>query len=126
MKLRTLVGASIATISLVGCAGETVVIEREVPATSQANDVLPQKSIEDIFVDTVADEYPQALANGRQWLIKFGNTICEAIDNGLTIAALAAMAVESGVDANMVGYITGAAVIAFCPENEWFLNSAGA
>lgn len=95
------------------------------PAPVQTNP--PQISMEDAYIEALNMEYPSVVAiYGRSWAIEFGQTICDSIDNGMTLAELAAFSVEYEVEPAMLGYITGLAIGAFCPDNEWFLAGAGA
>ena len=84
----------------------------------------PTQSMDELYLQTVYDEYPYLYTQmGDTQLLQFGSLVCDAIDEGMTIAELAMMAVDSYADPEMVGFIVGAAVVAFCPENEWFLSS---
>lgn len=121
---------AIALVSLVtflsACAVEREVriIEVEKTTTTVASPV----SSEDIYFDVIASNYPD-VANrfGKQWIVDFGRMMCQSIDEGLTLEGLALMAIEANVEPAMVGYMTGAAIEAFCPYNNWFMSSlAGA
>lgn len=84
----------------------------------------PSQSIEDLYLEVIYDEYPFLYSQmGDSALLQFGRLACDSIDEGMTMAELAMMAVEAYADPEMVGFIVGAAVYAFCPENEWFLTS---
>lgn len=84
----------------------------------------PSQSVEDVYLDVIYDEYPFLYSQmGDSNLIQFGRIACDSIDEGMTIEELAMMAVDAYADPEMVGFIVGAAVYSFCPENEWFLSS---
>lgn len=112
---------------LTSCGKETVVI-REVPRDTAAP-VITQAPVnsfskEDLYITTLEDSYPQLMTQyGRTWLIEFGNTLCDAIDGGLTLSKLAEMSYDYDVDATQLGFITGAAITAFCPYNSGFFSN---
>jgi len=84
----------------------------------------PSQSIDDLYLEVIYDEYPFLYSQmGDSALLQFGRLACDSIDEGMTLAELAMMAVEAYADPEMVGFIVGAAVYAYCPENEWFLRS---
>lgn len=86
--------------------------------------VPPAQSIDDLYLEVIYDEYPYLYTQmGDSALLQFGRLACDSIDEGMTLAELAMMAVEAYADPEMVGFIVGAAVYAYCPENEWFLTS---
>lgn len=121
--MKKLLVATIAVIGLVGC---TV----EVPQSDSSNDnsytPAPQKSeqeiIEDTYLSLIYAEYPSVRSMGDYSLLNLGRNLCSEIDNGMTLEQLAAMAIQYGVDAEMLGFITGSAIAAFCPWNSGFFD----
>lgn len=129
-KTITFVGAIIAffvaIMFLTSCTSKTVYVTSTTDAPYEAPVVTdpPSMSNADIFVSMINDEYPyvQSQLGGRSELIQFGKLVCQAIDEGSTLADFAAMALDNNVDPEMLGFIIGASIPAFCPENSWFAD----
>jgi len=126
-KMKKLLIIPAALVTLASCGTKTVYM----PQPAQTNppvETIPEQtySKEDVFVTTINGEYPyvQSQLGGRAELIQFGKLVCQAIDEGSTMADFAMMAVNNDVDPEMLGYIMGAAIVAFCPSNSWFMDQA--
>lgn len=130
MKKIAIISSTAIVVLLSACtveAPQSQPAQTNAPAPVQTNPPAPAISMEDAYIEALNQEYPEVVAiYGRRWAINFGFTICEAIDNDMTLADLAMYAVEYDVEPAMLGYITGLAVGAFCPGNEWFLGGYGA
>ena len=135
MKAK-LVAILFAIIVVASCTtkGATVYLPATTVATSPNTKVTPTMAPKvattvakgysaDVYILSIQSKYPaEATILGRVPLIKLGNQICNAIDEGTTMAGFAAMAVAAGLDAALFGHIIGSAVPTFCPENLWFVQ----
>jgi hypothetical protein len=132
--LKKLLLASCLILGLAACGSkETVIIEREVEKTQPTvveeyeKPANSQYSNEDLFISTFRSEYPnEYYAFGEDLLIETGYTICDSIDQGMTLLDLADSAIQNDLDIEMVGFLAGAAVSAFCPKNMWWIERYGA
>ena len=128
--LKKLLLASCLILGLSACGTkETVIIEKEVEKTqpSYTDDYSQQyesySSNEDLFLATFKSEYPsEYYAIGEDLLIETGLLMCERIDQGITLTELASSAVANDLDPEMIGFLVGAAVSAFCPDNMWWIE----
>lgn len=124
--MKKLLVATIAVIGLVGCTVEDTGSSNSsnnntytpTPAPSQGSSV----SDEDLYVLVIRSEYRELNSMSDYELIDFGKNMCTAIDDGLTVPGLALLSIEYGVDAEMLGFITGAATSAFCPRHNDFFD----
>jgi hypothetical protein len=121
--MKKILLATVAIIGLVGCT-----VEDTGSSDSFNNDNSytpapePTKSTDDIYLELLYAEYPGLRSMGRTQLVQFGYNICTEIDNGMTLPQLALMGMEYGVDNEMLGFITGASIGAYCPWNESFFE----
>ena len=124
--MKKLIIAIAATVTFAGCTTERIVVQQ--PEATTTLPPLPStapQSAEDIYIDAIIAEYPSVVNSlGRSFWIEFGDTVCSEIDNGMTLEQLAILSVEYDVDAAMLGFVTAAAIIAFCPHNQWFIDAA--
>lgn len=117
-------------VGLAACGSkETVIIEREVEKTQPSyvdNYEEPDSgsySQEDIFLATFRSEYPEDYyVFGPDLLVETGKVMCDSIDRGMTLDDLAISIQENGLEPEMIGFLVGAAVNAFCPENMWWID----
>ncbi len=123
--MKILAVAVVAALGLAGCAAEdTVSSDNEtrdttfVPAPTEESET----SSEDLYVELIRDEYYSVDNMNDYELVEFGKNMCSAIDDGLTVPGLAELALEYDVDAQMLGFITGAAIAAFCPRHSDFFD----
>jgi hypothetical protein len=125
--MKKLLVATIAVVGLVGCTVEDTGSSNS--SNSNGNNTYtpapPQNNVQstdDIYVGLIRSEY-RALSNMTDYeLINFGKSLCSSIDDGLTLSGLALLAIEYGVDTEMLGFITGAAIAAYCPYNNDFFD----
>jgi hypothetical protein len=123
--MKKLVVLAIAVIGLVGCAVEdTSSLDNETEDTTSISTPTEESQIsdEDTYVELIREKYFSVDNMSDYELIEFGQNMCSAIDDGLTVPGLAALAVEYEVDAEMLGFITGAATAAFCPRHSDFFD----
>jgi hypothetical protein len=125
--MKKLTITTIAAVSLLAsCTVETDAVE-QAPVTTEEKVVVtvPQISPDENFLNGMSSDFPGEVAMlGKSRILDLGRTTCQAIDEGSTISDFADMAVQTGVDAGFVGALIREAVENFCPENQWFIDSA--
>jgi len=128
MKKLATTAIVLTAVSLSACGTRTVVVERTVPdAIASAPQTAAPKTIdrEEQFLNNIAADYPAEVTRlGKVGVLKMGRLTCDAIDEGSTLADFVDMAQSSGVDAGFIGSLIREAVANFCPENQWFIDSA--
>jgi len=130
-KYGIAIAVAVAPLAFTACgmqtaSPETTVTTVTVPETTVAT--LTESELEDAFVAVVASEHPALIAQmGKPFIIDFAKTICSEIDNGLTQEGLAQMVVDANVThlAAEIGFLVGAGIPTFCPENQWFVDTIG-
>lgn len=153
-KFGTALAAMILVFGMTGCSdnGEqaepaqptvTVTAEAEptpehtpepAPETDTQEPEISEDDAEQIFLMVVKGEYPQFEGGeANQVLLDFANATCDIFDNGGTVEDVVGLieSVSSSPDeAGMFGYVVGAGMKAFCPENmekmEEFFSGQGA
>lgn len=106
---------------LAGCGSKTVYVTQTTQeSVIQTTTTAYQPTTDDIYLTVIYNEYPATRSLGDAYLIEVGNTLCDEIDAGLTLFDLSMIAVDMNIDPTMLGYITGAAISAYCPWNDWF------
>jgi hypothetical protein len=117
----------LSTAVLSACGTRTVVVEQtpdtqvEVPQTAAPQPVDREQQ----FLNGVTADYPTEVSRlGKVGVLQMGRLTCDAIDEGSTLADFVDMAQKSGVDAGFIGSLIREAVHNFCPENQWFIDSA--
>lgn len=119
MKKIFAISAICLPLVLSSCGTKTIIVEATTTTTEA-----PAVSAEDAYFDVVLGSYPDVVnRNGRQWVIEFGNIVCDEIDNGMTLNQLLGM-VGADVDGALVGFMVRHAIIELCPRNQWFLDAA--
>lgn len=104
-----------------GCGTTKVNTTQPVVTQSQGSD----SSInEQAFVLAITNEYPELAGHDAQ-LIELGHGACELIDSGATLDDFTGIANDAGFDVGTYGFIVGAAISAFCPENQSFIDNNG-
>lgn len=119
------------------CGSRTIVIEKEsattqpvVEETTTTEVVVrttqeTRQSKEEAFLSGVTFDFPSEVATlGKVVVLEMGRLTCGAIDEGTTIDGFVEMANNAGVDAAFIGALIREAVWNFCPENQWFIDSA--
>lgn len=126
MKKAAVILAIASTAALASCAGETIVVEKVVEATTTTQYVAPEPEYgAENYISNIISMYPSLLNSmGRPKLVEFAELICTEIDNGLSFNGLAEMGLRNDVDLEMLGFLTGEAIRNFCPRNQWFIDSA--
>lgn len=125
MKLLT---AALAALLLAGCGTAT-------PATTSTEDLTDFASVS--TPTNAEDEYLYDLHNvgnyriesqTDEWLIDAGYTVCDTLDAGYTVIDIAQMMVGSDLDdtgTQGVAAIVAAAVLNFCPQYSYQIESLG-
>jgi hypothetical protein len=128
MKKLAITAIVLTAASLSACGTRTIVVEKAVPDTVAATQqTAAPKPIdrEEQFLNNVAADYPAEVTRlGKVGVLKMGRLTCDAIDEGSTLADFVNMAQSSGVDSGFIGTLIREAVHNFCPENQWFIDSA--
>lgn len=119
--MKKLLVATVAVIGLVGCTVEDTGSSSNNTPSKPAPSASSSVSDEDIYVMLVRAEYNLGTMSDYE-LVSIARNLCSAIDDGLTVPGLALLAMEYGVDAEMLGFITGAGISAFCPWNNGFFD----
>lgn len=135
MKTKAIISAILAVSFLGACTVEKTYVT---PTTEAPIDTAPEEDNienmsraekEDFFISYLYTESSVSwmiTQNGEAWMIEFGYTMCDAINEGMTFEELVAMSVVADADAYAVGIIAGASITLFCPQNQWFIDQAGA
>lgn len=123
--MKKLLALSITSIVLSACGTKTIVVEKAPTATVKITTVAPYVGSEQNYIDGLVDDYPSQVAVlGKTKIVQMGHLVCQAIDEGATLADFANLAVQNDVDAGFIGSMIREAVENFCPENKWFITSA--
>lgn len=69
------------------------------------------------------DVYMGILASGgvlapRESSVEVGRQVCDALDRGMSVRLLAALAMDSGFTSEQAATIIAAAIVVYCPWNE--------
>lgn len=121
---KLLIPTLFAALILGACTTERVVeVEKTTPTTEY---IAPAPSDpETSFIEGLTEDYPSEVSRlGKVETINLGRLTCQAIDEGSTLSDFVRMAENTGVDAGFMGSLIREAVENFCPENQWFIDSA--
>ena len=123
---KILVPALFATLALGACTTERIVeVEKTTPTTEYVAPATTPNDPETNFINGLTADYPAEVSRlGKVETINLGRLTCEAIDDGSTLNDFVRMAENTGVDAGFMGSLIREAVENFCPENQWFIDSA--
>ena len=78
---------------------------------------------EDVFLQTLHESgHVEFEVLDDPDLIKMGHLTCELLDGGSSMLDLGMIAGDAGIGPEVSGYLTGAAITAFCPEHEDILE----
>lgn len=126
-RMKSISLALLASITLLGCGTKTIVVQEPAPTTkaptiTQAPEVLnPEQN----FLNGLTYDHPTEVSRlGKTGVIELGRLTCGTIDEGSTISDFVDMANRTGVSAEFIGSLIREAVENFCPENQWFIDSA--
>jgi hypothetical protein len=126
-KMKKIVAIAITCVTLASCGTKTIVVEKA-PDTTPAPVQPEQKSSfdrEENFLNGLTYDHPTEVSKlGKTGTVELGRLTCGSIDEGSTINDFVDMANRSGVSAEFIGSLIREAVENFCPENQWFIDSA--
>ena len=125
---KKLIAFSAAVVFVVGCGSKTIVVEKvtdttaaEAPPSTARVIANPQTA----FLDGMTTTHPADVAMlGKTKIVQLGKLVCGSIDEGATLEDFALLAMRNNVDAGFIGALIREAVHNFCPENQWFIDSA--
>ena len=120
--MKKLLGIMGASILLIGCGSKTVYVTETTVSVDTQPAPMQTTTDEDLYLSVITSEYPQLNTLGDSYLLNLGYTMCNAIDEGMTLVDFGLMVIGMGIDEYMMGYIGGAAIQAFCPWNSDFFN----
>ena len=123
--MKKLLVATIAIIGLTGCTVESSDSGSSNNDYTDTNSYTPPKKsqseiIDETYLGLIYNSYPEVRSMGDRQVVDLGHNLCDEIDSGMTLPQLALLAMEYGVDSEMLGFITGSAIAAYCPWNESF------
>lgn len=124
--MKRILAVAIAGLALSSCTTETVRVIEQAPSTTEYIPPATQAiNPEQNYLNGLTADYPGEVAYlGKAKTIELGRLMCEAIDEGTTIEDLVLMATQNDVDAGFIGAVVRESVENFCPENQWFIDSA--
>lgn len=114
---RRIIGTMLAgalAVGIAGCSGTGQNMPQEPPARPVS------MSPEDAYLSEVGRDVPAARDIPSRDLIEYGETVCLALDHGLTVEDLGRIAGERGIPphiARQLAQIAGTAVRNLCPEH---------
>jgi hypothetical protein len=117
----------LASIALVGCGTTgTTAIQEEIPVATLPPVTVPAVvDKEQNFLNGLTYDHPTEVSRlGKASVLELGRLTCEAIDEGSTIGDFVKMAGNTGASPEFIGSLIREAVENFCPENQWFIDSA--
>ena len=126
-QMKKIVAIAITCVTLASCGTKTIVVEKAPEVTSAPVQNVPQTSYskEQNFLDGLTYDHPTEVSRlGKTGVIELGHLTCGTIDEGSTISDFVDMANRTGVSAEFIGALIREAVENFCPENQWFIDSA--
>jgi hypothetical protein len=77
----------------------------------------PEISDTSLYLSQIRSEYPELEGVSDTTLVDFGKNSCAMFDAGYTIEDIFDIANDSGLDPELSGYVTGAAIATYCPEH---------
>lgn len=119
---------------LAACGGTTIIkevaptttevvettVEQTVPPTTEVKLAPDQQFISDLML-----EYSWIVNKmGRVNLVKLGETICAAIDEGMSFTQYLDMLIKQDIDMGAGGALLRESIENFCPKEQWFLDAA--
>jgi hypothetical protein len=124
--MRKTVIALLASIALVGCGTTGTAIQEETPVATLPPVTVPTVvDKEQNFLNGLTYDHPTEVSRlGKASVLELGRLTCEAIDEGSTIGDFVKMAGNTGASPEFIGSLIREAVENFCPENQWFIDSA--
>lgn len=125
--MKNLITIIAAGVFLSACGTRTVVVEQTPTPTAAPVQDAPQSSSEreENFLNGLTYDHPTEVSRlGKTSVLELGRLTCGTIDEGATLADFVKMANQTGVSPEFIGSLIREAVENFCPENQWFIDSA--
>lgn len=125
--MRKAIITLLASVALVGCgATGTTAVQEETPVVTLPPVTVPTVvDKETNFLNGLTYDHPEEVSRlGKSSVLELGRLTCEAIDEGSTISDFVKMAGSTGASPEFIGSLIREAVENFCPENQWFIDSA--
>ena len=112
--------------ALGACTTERIVeVEKTTPTTAYVAPSPSPMDAEQNFLNGLTYDHPTEVSRlGKASVLELGRLTCEAIDEGSTVSDFVGMASKTGASPEFIGSLIREAVENFCPENQWFIDSA--
>lgn len=126
-KMKKIVAIAITCGFLASCGTKTIVVEATTTSTEPPVQERPASTFdrEQNFLNGLTYDHPTEVSRlGKTATIELGRLTCGTIDEGSTLADFVNMATRTGVSPEFIGSLIREAVENFCPENQWFIDSA--
>ena len=129
---KTLVPSLFLALALGACTTERIVeVEKTTPTTkyvapdTTSGHQIDGDELDTRFMNNITADFPYEVSKlGKTNTLELGHLVCGAIDDGSTLQDFVDIANKTGVDAGFIGAVIREAVHNFCPENQWFIDSA--
>jgi hypothetical protein len=125
--MKKLLAVAVLALGVSACGTKTIVVEKA-PNTTLApiqDTVQSSSEREQNFLNGLTYDHPTEVTRlGKASVLELGRLTCDAIDEGSTISDFVGLANKTGVSAEFFGSLIREAVENFCPENQWFIDSA--
>lgn len=123
---KTAIPALLMVFALGACTTERIVeVQKTTPTTEYVAPSPSPMDAEQNFLNGLTYDHPSEVSRlGKAAVLELGKLTCEAIDEGSTISDFVGMASKTGASPEFIGSLIREAVENFCPENQWFIDSA--
>lgn len=125
--MKKLLAVAVLALGVSACGTKTIVVEKA-PDTTLApiqDTVQSSSEREQNFLNGLTYDHPTEVSRlGKTSVLELGRLTCGAIDDGSTLSDFVQMASKTGVSPEFIGALIREAVENFCPENQWFIDSA--
>jgi hypothetical protein len=125
--MKKLLAVAILALGVSACGTKTIVVEKA-PDTTLApiqDTVQSSSEREQNFLNGLTYDHPSEVSTlGKTAVLELGRLTCGTIDEGATLTDFVKLANSTGVSPEFIGSLIREAVENFCPENQWFIDSA--
>jgi hypothetical protein len=123
---KTVIPSLLMIFALGACTTERIVeVEKTTPTTAYVAPSPSPMDAEQNFLNGLTYDHPTEVSRlGKASVLELGRLTCEAIDEGSTVSDFVGMASKTGASPEFIGSLIREAVENFCPENQWFIDSA--
>lgn len=105
--MRKIIVTLALALAMTGCSGHVNIKQEPTPDPYDPNEV---------YLKVIRKEYPVLKTVPDQELIDLAVNTCETLEYGSTGEDLMRVAIDSGMDVGMAGFVMGAGVENYCPE----------